>query len=221
MFDLIAEDYDPLNRVISFGFDVGWRREMVKAMRLASDGTALDVATGTGDVALAILKIHPESKVVGVDITEGMLDIARRKARAAGVSDRADLRVGDVAALDFEDNSFDAVSCAFGMRNFADRAVALENIIRVLKPGGRLAVIEPSLPTRGIFATVFGIYFRKVLPRVGALISDKNAYRYLVQSVANFPSPNEFLIEMENAGFARVGYMGLTGGAATLYVGEA
>jgi len=219
MFNAVARRYDLLNRIMSFGLDVKWRNRMVEEMRIPPGGQVLDLATGTADVALSILKRCPAARVMGVDASEGMLLLGMEKVRKAELEDKITLMVADAMHLNFTSDCFDAAGCAFGIRNVADRPGVLRELIRVVKPGGRVVIMEPSRPTGRIFGFLFGVYFRKIVPLIGSILSVGSAYRYLVDSVGNFPEPPEFMAEMERAGFEEVNSISLTGGAAVLYIG--
>jgi demethylmenaquinone methyltransferase / 2-methoxy-6-polyprenyl-1,4-benzoquinol methylase len=228
MFDRIAPRYDLLNRVLSAGIDTRWRRRAVDmlARALEAGGTPpagarlLDVATGTADLALDAARLAPV-EIVGVDPSEGMLELGRKKVRQRGLEDVVRLEVGASEALPFEDDSFDGALVAFGVRNFEDRLAGLGDIARVLKPGAPLVVLEFSEP-RGPIAPAFGFYFRKVLPRIGGIVSgDSGAYTYLHDSVQVFPDGQAFLDEMAASGFSPERTERLTFGIASLYLGRA
>ncbi len=228
MFDRIAPRYDLLNRLLSGGIDVRWRRRAVRvledALRRAhgrADGLRLlDVATGTADLALEAVRLRP-AEVVGVDPSEGMLALGREKVAERGLADTVRLEVGASEALPFKDGAFDGALVAFGVRNFEDRRAGLREIGRVLRPGAPLVVLEFSQP-RGPIAPAFAFYFRHVLPRIGALVSgDGGAYTYLHDSVQVFPDGDAFLAELEAAGFEPVRWERLTFGIASLYLGAA
>lgn len=228
MFDRIAPRYDLLNRVLSAGIDTRWRARAVRMLgrALEAGGTPpagarlLDVATGTADLALAVTRLAP-AEVVGVDPSEGMLDLGREKIRQRGLDDVVRLEVGASEALPFEDDSYDGALVAFGVRNFEDRLAGLRDIARVLKPGAPLVVLEFSEP-RGPIAPLFGFYFRKVLPKIGGIVSgDPGAYSYLHDSVQVFPDGQAFLDEMAASGFAPERAERLTFGIASLYLGRA
>jgi len=221
MFSRIARRYDLINRIISLGFDVGWRRKMAEAIQAPPNPRILDLATGTGDVALAIVKQYPDANVVGIDVCEDMLEIGREKVARKRLADRIEFRIGNAESLEFEDNSFDAATCAFGIRNFADRKKALRELLRAVKPGGRVAIIEPSKPRNGLFGHIFKFYFSNVVLLIGAGIADRNAYKYLVDSVENFPDPDDFCQELRQAGLNPVSCRSMTGGVATLYIAQA
>lgn len=228
MFDRIAPRYDFLNRALSGGIDTRWRRRAVTmlAKAMAGGGTPpagsrlLDVATGTADLAIAAARLAP-AEVVGVDPSEGMLELGREKVRQRGLDDVVRLQVGASEALPFDDDSFDGALVAFGVRNFEDRLAGLREMARVLRPGAPLVVLEFSQP-RGPVAPLFGFYFRKVLPKIGALVSgDRGAYSYLHDSVQVFPDGQDFLEEMAASGFEPVTERRLTFGIASLYLGRA
>jgi demethylmenaquinone methyltransferase/2-methoxy-6-polyprenyl-1,4-benzoquinol methylase len=218
MFSEIAPRYDLLNRLLSFGADLRWRKRAVALALERRPRRILDLATGTGDLALMLKRRAPEAEVVGVDFARPMLGIARKKAEALGL--RVAFQEGDALALPFPDAHFDAITIAFGFRNFADYPKALAELRRVLAPGGRLVILEFPPPPRGAFGLVYRLYFGRVLPLVGGLVSGSfGAYRYLPESVEAFPSPEALKALMEAAGF-RVRYELLTFGVAAIHVGD-
>lgn len=225
MFDRIAPRYDLLNRVLSAGVDVRWRRRAVRVLGRALEQAwgrceglrLLDVATGTADLALEAARLAPR-EVVGVDPAEGMLARGHRKVAARGLAGVVRLETGASEALPFGDASFDGALCAFGVRNFEDLGAGLREIARVLRPGAPLVVLEFSRPS-GPLAPAFAFYFRHLLPRIGGLVSgDRGAYTYLHDSVQTFPEGPAFLAELAAAGLAPVRQERLTGGIATLYL---
>lgn len=221
MFDSIAPRYDLLNRVLSFGIDQRWRRQAVDLLRDASPRRILDVATGTADLALQVLTLEPE-KVIGVDISEEMLRIGRQKISEAGEEARVELRKGDSERLPFSDSQFDAALVAFGVRNFENLGRGLQEIQRVLRPGGKLVVLEFSHPRAFPVKQVYGFYSRYILPRVGGAVSgDAGAYKYLPDSVAAFPDGEDFLSQLDSVGFGELLWKPLTFGVASLYRGTA
>ncbi len=219
MFSSIARRYDLLNTVLSFGFDKSWRRDATKAAFAGGAARVLDVATGTADLALALKKYRPEAEIIGVDFVEAMLQIGRRKAREQGLTVR--LEQGDGLALPYPEGSFDALTIAYGLRNFADLDRGLAEFYRVLRPGGRVVVLEFPPPPKGLFGSLFRVYFLQVLPRLGGLVSGrKSAYTYLPDSVLKFPPPDALATRMMQAGFSGVHYQLQTFGVSALHTGD-
>lgn len=219
MFNNISRRYDFLNHLLSMGIDKGWRRKAVKLLMEHPPTHILDIATGTGDFALAAAKTIP-ARVTGVDISEGMLDIGREKISTAGLSGRIEMRLADSENLPFPDQTFDAAMAAFGVRNFENLDRGLQEIARVLKPGSRLVVLEFSKPARFPVKQLFTFYFRYILPLIGRLVSkDPAAYTYLPDSVNAFPDGQAFLQRLENAGFIKNTQNPLTFGIASIYYG--
>jgi len=219
MFAGIARRYDLLNRVLSLGLDRRWRLQATRAAFQGDATRVLDVATGTADLALSLKKYRPEAEVVGVDFVEAMLAIGRRKAARQGLAVR--LEQGDGLSLPYGDASFDAVTIAYGLRNFADISRGLREFHRVLRPGGRLVVLEFPPPPKGVFGNLFRLYFLQVLPRIGGAISGRRgAYTYLPDSVLKFPPPDELARLLEDAGFHGVRYRLQTFGVSALHTGE-
>lgn len=219
MFDAIAPRYDLLNRIISFGIDRGWRRRCVRALGDAP-ARILDLATGTGDLAIESAKTYPDARVVGVDPSTKMLEIGVQKIAAHQLSERVQLQEGSAEELPFEDASFDAVTIAFGIRNVPDRPRALREMRRVTRPGGKVAVLELSEPPGGVMGSLARIHVHHVVPFLGGMLSGNKEYRYLQRSIAAFPRPEVFATMMEAAGLANVHAQPLTMGVAHLYVGE-
>ena len=221
MFDNIAPSYDRLNHVLSMNVDKLWRRHALKEIVDGSAQRILDVACGTGDSTISIAKAAGEgSTVTGVDISEGMMAMVKGKAEKAGVADRIDLKVADGEALPYEDGTFDRVTCAFGIRNFEHKEKGLAEFRRVLKPGGKVVILELSLPQNRLVRWAYDLYFSHLLPAVGGAVSgDKAAYRYLPASVHNFPSPKDFCRMMEEAGFTSVRGCCLTFGLCRMFTG--
>lgn len=223
MFDRIAHRYDLLNRVLSLGIDQRWRRRTVRALALddtPSPYRVLDLATGTGDLALLIAGRHPDGQVVGLDPAGRMLERARIKAGEAGVADRVELITGDAEALPFPDASFEGVTIAFGIRNVPDRERALREMRRVTRPGGRVAVLELSEPEGGALGALGRLHVHTIVPWIGALLSGEREYRYLQRSIAAFPRADSFAGMMEEAGLDMVRVDRLTFGVCHLYVAE-
>jgi demethylmenaquinone methyltransferase/2-methoxy-6-polyprenyl-1,4-benzoquinol methylase len=221
MFDRIAPRYDLLNRVLSAGIDVRWRRAAVDLLQLPRAARVLDLCTGTADLLVEALRRDADSRGVGVDLSSGMLVRGARKLRERRLDARGGLVGGDAERLPLRDAWFDGALVAFGIRNVSDNPRALREARRVLKPGGRLVVLEFSMP-RGLRGRVYRFYFRRVLPLVGRVVSgDTSAYTYLPASVAAFPEPAEFGALLVQAGFKDVRWRALTGGIAHLYQGDA
>lgn len=217
MFDNISHRYDFLNHFLSLGIDKAWRRKAINLLRPANPRIILDVATGTGDFAIQALRIHPD-KVIGVDISEGMLEIGRKKLIRRKLDNRIELKTGDSENLPFEENKFDAVTVGFGVRNFENVIRGLEEIRRVLRPGGLLVVLEFSRPRHFPFKQLYNIYFKFILPKVGRIISrDKAAYTYLPESVEAFPDGEDFLAILTNLGFKEPACKPVTFGISSIY----
>lgn len=218
MFNRIAPRYDLLNHLLSFGIDRKWRKRVVKMVKGMKAPVILDVATGTGDLAIALSKTHP-SAVYGVDISVGMLEKARQKVQKLGLQHTIILKEGDSEALPFDHHTFDVVTVAFGVRNFGDLNAGLKEMGRVLKPGGKLIVLEFSRPAKFPMKQLFYFYFKRILPLWGGLISnDKEAYAYLPASVMEFPEGEIFESELVNAGLHPEKSIRQTFGIATIYV---
>lgn len=221
MFDSIAPRYDLLNRLLSLGIDRRWRRFAVKQIKYADGGRILDVATGTADVALQIAATTPDSvTITGVDFSPQMVELGREKVGMSPFSGRISLQVAPCEAIPFAENSFDSATIAFGIRNVVDRLCGLQEILRVLKPGGRIVILEFSNPRSKLFKTAYNFYFLKILPLIGGLVSNFSAYKYLPDSVLEFPSQEEFKKIMSEAGFKAVTHTDLTFGIATVYTGD-
>lgn len=222
MFQNIAPQYDLLNRVLSFGIDRNWRKFAVRQLQIPENGRVLDIATGTGDVALTIAAKTPESvEIVGEDFTQGMLLLGREKIAASNYAGRIRLVNAPCEAIPHPDNLFDGITIAFGIRNVVDRANGLKEMCRVLKSGGRAVILEFSTPRSRLFRSLYYFYFRRILPAIGGLFSKRSAYQYLPDSVLDFPSREEFSSMMSEAGFADVEAHDLTFGIVTVYVGTA
>jgi len=223
MFDQIAYRYDLMNRFLSAGIDKGWRKKAIRELEAIKPSVILDVATGTGDVALmtySLLPTKPE-KIVGIDISEGMLALGRKKVAERQLDNVITLQHGDSEAINFPDASFDAITVAFGVRNFAHLENGLREMLRVLKPGGKLVVLEFSKPTAPVVKGVYTLYTRVVTPQVGKLVvQNKAAYKYLNDSIQAFPEGNAFLDIMKQAGYTNTYKKTLTLGICTIYCGE-
>jgi demethylmenaquinone methyltransferase/2-methoxy-6-polyprenyl-1,4-benzoquinol methylase len=221
MFGAIAPRYDFLNRLLSFGIDRRWRTKAVRLLKYREGSRILDVATGTGDVALEIALRTPASvKITGADFCKEMVDLGTVKVAASPYADRIDLKVAPCEDLPFADNTFDSITIAFGIRNVVDRKLGLAEMWRVLRPGGRMIILEFSTPRSLLFRQLYYFYFRRLLPVVGGVFSRYNAYKYLPDSVLEFPSQEEFSRMLAEAGFRNIHLHELTFGIATIYVGE-
>ena len=218
MFDRIAHRYDFVNRVLSLGIDKSWRRRTVKRLQLGERPRVLDVATGTGDLAIDIARATPGATVVGLDPSANMLAIAAKKIEKKGLVDRVTLVEGDAQALPYADCEMDAATIAFGIRNVPDRSRALRELARVVRPGGRICVLELGEPKKGVLGAAARFHTRHVVPRLGALLSGSREYRYLQTSIAAFPPAEEFAAQMQAAGLHVIEVTPLTFGACTLYV---
>jgi demethylmenaquinone methyltransferase / 2-methoxy-6-polyprenyl-1,4-benzoquinol methylase len=220
MFDNVSAKYDFLNHFLSAGIDFYWRKQAVKILKADAPKTILDIATGTGDFAIEALSLKPE-KIIGVDISEGMLAVGREKIKKLGQESIITLQTGDSQALAFADNSFDAVMASFGVRNFENLLAGLTDMCRVLKTGGTCVVVEFSKPKSFPFKQFYNFYFRYILPAIGRLVSkDASAYTYLPESVQAFPDGQDFLNIYEAAGFRQTRCITLTFGICSIYVGK-
>ncbi|QJX48403.1 bifunctional demethylmenaquinone methyltransferase/2-methoxy-6-polyprenyl-1,4-benzoquinol methylase UbiE [Hymenobacter taeanensis] len=222
MFNSIAGKYDFLNHFLSAGTDIYWRRKAVSELKQLRPARILDIATGTADFAIETLRAAaPDAKVTGVDISEGMLDVGRRKLEAKGLSHRIKLELGDSESLPFADNEFDAVTASFGVRNFENLEKGLAEMRRVLRPGGKLVVLEFSKPTAFPLKQAYNFYFRRILPVFGKLISkDNSAYTYLPESVQAFPDGPDFLAILRKVGFTSPAWQPLTFGISSIYTAQ-
>ncbi len=220
MFNNISPRYDFLNHFLSLGIDIIWRKKAIRMLKKDQPKLIMDIATGTGDFAIEALALNPD-KVIGVDISEGMLDVGRAKMKKRGYDDRIEMTLGDSERLLFDDNKFDAVIVAFGVRNYENLEKGLADMQRVLKPGGKTVILEFSQPKRFPFKQLYGFYFRAILPKLGKLISKDNAaYTYLPESVKAFPDGEDFLKIMEKVGFKNTQCRPLTFGISSIYVGQ-
>ena len=220
MFDEIAPSYDFLNHLLSMGIDVLWRRKAIRILGKYKPKFFLDIATGTGDFAIEALKINPET-VVGVDISEKMLEVGREKLKKKKLDSRVELRYGDSENLQFEDNSVDAITVGFGVRNFENLPKGLSEMARVLKKGGAAIVLEPSIPQKFPLKQMFYVYFRGILPLIGRIVSKSTvAYTYLPESVKAFPNGKEFTEICLKSGFSKAQYHPLTLGICSMYILE-
>lgn len=236
MFNGIAKDYDFLNHVMSLGIDRRWRKVAIGQLTRPTDaeklsGTAqrnvriLDVACGTGDFSIAAARQFARKgisvKIDGIDISEGMLDVMKDKVGKAGLGDQISMGVGDGENIPFEEGTFDRVTIAFGIRNFENKEAGLREMLRVLRPGGKIAILELSLPENKLMRSLFNLYFFGILPRIGGKVSgDLDSYKYLPASVAGFPGKEKFMAMMRSAGFSDVAHRALTFGICRLYTAE-
>lgn len=234
MFDGIARRYDLLNRLISFGVDRSWRRQTVEALGTPAVMAAneakvlklLDLATGTGDMAIELAERYSNVEVIGLDPSIGMMEVGQAKVQAKGLNARISFIPGDSQALDFEAGSFDGITMAFGIRNVPDRAAALREMVRVCKPGAKIAILELSEPKAGIVGAMGRFHMHQVVPLLGSLLngswlSGSREYSYLPRSIAAFPAPEAFRSMMQDAGMRNIDVTPLTFGVCHLYVGEA
>ncbi len=220
MFNSISPQYDFLNHLLSLCIDIRWRKKAIKMLRQNPPATILDIATGTGDFALEAMKLNPK-KIIGLDISDGMLDVGRTKIRSRGWDQTIDMVNGDSENLPFAENNFDAVIVAFGVRNFENLEMGLSEMHRVLKPGGRVVILEFSKPRHIVMQFFYGFYFRAILPLIGRLFSrHRTAYTYLPESVKAFPDGNDFLAILKKIGFQRTSCQPLTFGVSSLYYAQ-
>jgi len=222
MFDNISRRYDLLNRLLSLGIDVGWRKKALRMLRPYAPKRILDVATGTGDMAFLADRLLEPEEIAGIDLSAGMLEVARQRAGARDKRGpaRIEFRKGDAEHIEYPDQSFDAAMVAFGVRNFGDLQAGLREIHRVLRPDAPFIVLEFTRPRIFPFRQLFQIYFRHLLPLIGAWTSgDKRAYQYLFESVQAFPDYERFVAEMERAGFVRTECKPLSLGICAIYIG--
>jgi len=220
MFAAIAPRYDFLNRLLSLGIDQQWRQFVGRRLADLDHPHVLDVACGTADLSLAVKKCNSRAKVVGLDFSVQMLNLAREKIRQLPAADDFGLLAGSAEDLPFDDQVFDALTIAFGIRNVVDRSRALEEFCRVLKTGARLVILEFSLPDQFLLRALYRLYFLRILPLIGGLFARKSAYQYLPESVLQFPQRDEFVRMVRDAGFGKLRYHSLTGGIVTVYLGE-
>ena len=221
MFDNIAPKYDLLNHSLTAGIDRIWRRKAIKIASRNNPQKLLDIAAGTGDFTILEAKRTNAQEIIGIDISQNMLNVAVEKARRAKLDNKIKFLKADSLCMPFDDDTFDAATVGFGVRNFADIPAGLTEILRVLKPGGRLVVLELSEPSNPLVKGVFGFYFHKILPVAGKIVSkDGSAYKYLPESVDNFPYGERFLRIMDSCGFHNTGIKWLSCGIAAIYWGE-
>jgi demethylmenaquinone methyltransferase/2-methoxy-6-polyprenyl-1,4-benzoquinol methylase len=220
MFDAISNEYDGLNRVISFGIDVKWRNKVVEIVGKTNPDSILDIATGTGDLVINLAKTKA-SKIVGLDISDGMLEVGRKKIEKLQLNNTIEMVLADSEKMPFDDNSFDAITVAFGVRNFEDLEKGLAEIYRVLKVGGIFVVLETSVPTKTPFKQGYQFYAKNILPLIGKLFSkDKVAYQYLSDSAASFPYGQAFNNILHKIGFIGIENKPQTFGVASIYIAK-
>jgi demethylmenaquinone methyltransferase / 2-methoxy-6-polyprenyl-1,4-benzoquinol methylase len=220
MFNNISKKYDLLNHVLSLGIDITWRKKAIKMLKQDQPKLILDIATGTGDFAIEALALNPD-KIIGVDISEGMLAVGRNKLKKRKLDDRIELQLGDSEKLLFEENKFDAVIVSFGVRNFENLEKGLADMYRVLKPGGKTVIVEFSKPKKFPMKQAYNVYFKYILPKIGKIVSKDNAaYTYLPESVQAFPDGDDFLRILEKVGFKNTTCKLLTFGISSIYIGE-
>ncbi len=218
MFNTIAPKYDLMNRLMTFGIDKRWRSITVKTLKKAGVQNVLDIATGTGDLAIKLAKEIDGSHITGIDLSEGMIRVGKTKVEQAGLSSRITLATADALQMPFADNSFDAITVAYGVRNFEHLDKGYAEMLRVLRPGGMLCVLELTPPSSPIVKPFYAAYTRGIIPVVGRLLSnDKRAYTYLPESIAAVPARQDMLNLMSKAGFSDTTYRSFTFGVCTLY----
>ena len=221
MFDNIAYRYDFLNRFLSAGVDIWWRKKAIRQLKKLNPKQILDVATGTADVAIMTTSLLHPDKITGIDISDGMLEIGRAKIKKQGLENTIELINGDSEAIIFPDDSFDAVTVAFGVRNFENLEKGLSEIKRVLKPGGKLVVLEFSQPKAPVVTQLYNVYMKLVAPNVGKLFSkNRNAYKYLDESIKKFPEGKNFTLILDNLGYTNTYCKPLSLGICSIYCGE-
>ena len=217
MFDTISKDYDGLNRVISFGIDIKWRKKVVKIVKEGQPESILDIATGTGDLAINLAETNA-SRIVGLDISPGMLNIGKEKIKTKKLDSKIEMVLGDSENMPFEDNTFDAITVAFGVRNFETLDNGLKEILRVLKPGGTFVILETSMPDKTPYKQGYNFYTKNILPLIGKTFSkDRSAYKYLCESASVFPYGEALNNILRNIGFINVKDLPQTFGVATIY----
>lgn len=217
MFDNISENYDNLNRIISFGIDIKWRKKILKMVSEKKPKNILDIATGTGDLAILLSESSAE-KIIGLDISEGMLEVGRQKINQKKLSDKIEMVLGDSEKIPFDDNTFDCITVAFGIRNFENLEKGLTEILRVLKPNGLFVILETSVPEKFPFKQGYNFYTKKIMPFIGKLFSkDKDAYQYLADSASIFPYGKNLNNILSKIGFIEVKHLPQTFGVATIY----
>lgn len=220
MFNSISPKYDFLNHLLSGGIDIIWRKKAINLLKNKGIKSLLDIATGTGDFAIEALKIQPE-KIIGVDISQGMLDFGIEKIKKLGLQDKIHLQIGDSEKLPFSDQSFDAITVSFGVRNYENLEKGLTDMLRVLKPGGYCLILEFSNPRKFPMKQLYAFYSKFILPLLGKIISkDPAAYTYLPESVQAFPDGQNFLDIFQQVGYKNTQWIPMTGGICSIYLGQ-
>ncbi|MEY3947128.1 MAG: bifunctional demethylmenaquinone methyltransferase/2-methoxy-6-polyprenyl,4-benzoquinol methylase [Bacteroidota bacterium] len=221
MFDQIAPQYDFLNRFLSAGIDISWRKKTLLKLKKDNPQFILDVATGTADLAIMASRLLSPQKITGIDISEGMLELGRKKILQGGLQEQITLHTGDSEAIPMDNDQFDAVTVSFGVRNFQNLEKGLQEILRVLRPGGKLVVLEFSRPSLPGVQQLYNLYMNIVTPGVGRIFSkSRTAYQYLNDSVQKFPEGKDFVTIMEKTGFKNTSFQRLSLGICTIYMGE-
>ena len=221
MFDSIAPAYDFMNRAMTMGIDRLWRRKAVGMLQKDFPARVLDIATGTGDLAILLARKLPQARVTGVDLSSGMIKVGNEKIARAGLTERVELQVADCLSLPFGDAEYDCITVAYGVRNFANLAAGYREMRRVLKRGGKLCVIELSTPVNKLIKPLYNLYTRHVIPLIGRLVSkDTRAYSYLPESIAAVPQREAMCELMRQSGFDKAEYRSLTFGVCTIYIAE-
>ncbi len=219
MFDNIANRYDLLNSILSLGIHKGWRKKCVNLLKNKNPKTILDVATGTGDFAVECVRLNPE-KIVGIDISEGMMEMGRKKLKELKLDALISLEYGNAETVNFTDNSFDAIVVGFGVRNFQNLEKGLANLHRILKPGGQLVILEFSYPKNKLVKSLYNFYFSYITPFIGRIFSkDTRAYSYLTESVKAFPNDENFTAILNKLNYKNTSYESLSFGVAAIYLG--
>lgn len=219
MFDQIARRYDLMNRIVSLGMDRGWRKKAVDALELKPGGRYLDVGVGTGDLSWEILSRHLDNSIIGIDHSPSMLDFARQKLSRMGGAGPLTIEEGDALNLQYDDNSFDGVISGFVLRNLVDRVKGLAEMARVTKKNGNVVLLELAIPGGGLMKNLYKVYNSTFVPVIARALSRGAAYQYLVDSIADFPHPDEVLQMTEKAGFDKMSYLPLSRGIVSLFVG--